>query len=113
MKNIYVLAGAVLIALLMLLPLTLSVNHLNAAHPTNLGAQRFLAGVFTHQKTLSGDGAPLPYPRILVADGAPLPYPRILVADGAPLPYPRILVADGAPLPYPRFVEQGYNLMVV
>jgi hypothetical protein len=78
-KKMNVLAGAILIASLMLLPLTLSVNHLNvAARLGNHGTQLPSALQYHHQKTLVADGAPLPYPRVLVADGAPLPYPRLM-----------------------------------
>jgi hypothetical protein len=100
-KKMNALAGAILIASLMLLPLTLSVNHSNVtARLGNRGTQLPLALEYQHQKAL-------------VADGAPLPYPKVLVADGAPLPYPKVLVADGAPLPYPKIREQGFSLMTV
>jgi hypothetical protein len=77
-KKMTLLAGAILIASFMLLPLTLSVNHSNTATRSgNRRAQPSLIPECPRQRALVADGAPLPYPKVLVADGAPLPYPKV------------------------------------
>ena len=92
MKKYALLAGISFFALLIVLPVTRSVNQTTYNPALN-------------QQTLQADGAPLP---------APIPHTAIsstpLIADGAPLPAPiphttingaSTLIADGAPLPAP------------
>lgn len=112
MKKVLLLAVLSSLAVLMLLPVSASVN-------TTAGK------LLLHGNTLNADGSPMPpYPPhaktttpTLVVDGSPMPpYPPhktaapIVVADGSPMPpYPphaktaaSILIADGSPMPpYP------------
>jgi hypothetical protein len=106
MKKYALPVGISFFALLIVLPVTRSVNH--AAYNPALS-----------QQPLQADGAPLP---------APIPHTAILnsplMADGAPLPAPiphttinsapsaSTLVADGAPLPAPIPHENGLLLVV-
>jgi len=106
MKKYALPVGIPFFALLIVLPVTCSVNH--AAYNPAL-----------NQQTLQADGAPLPAPiphtaissSLLIADGAPLP---------APIPHTTIdsassassLVADGAPLPAPIPHESGNTFVV-
>jgi hypothetical protein len=97
MKKYALLAGISFFALLIVLPVTCSVNH--AAYNPALSLQ-----------TLQADGAPLPAPiphtaissSTLTADGAPLPAPiPHTTINGAPSSSTLTLIADGAPLPAP------------
>jgi hypothetical protein len=106
MKKYALLAGISFFALLIVLPVTCSVNH--AAYNPALS-----------QQTLQADGAPLPAPiphtatssSPLIADGAPLPAPIPHTAINS-APAASSLVADGAPLPAPIPHGNGNTLVL-
>jgi len=116
MKKYTVVAAISFFALLIVLPVTCSVNH--SAYNPAVG-----------QRIQQADGSPMPAPiphtavlsQSLVADGSPMPAPiphtavssQSLVADGSPMPAPiphatgngtesgSALIADGSPMPAP------------
>lgn len=115
MKKYAVGSAILFFALLIVLPVTYSVNH-SAYNPApGKSLQR-------------ADGAPMPAPIphqaiAIIADGAPMPAPiphgtvsdNSLIADGAPMPAPIphsgiSLVADGAPMPAP--IPHGIRIVV-